>query len=493
MKNYKIILAVSSLVLAFASCKKDFENPVENKEYTSGDADFSKYVAIGNSLTSGYADGALYASAQKQSFPSILAAAMQHAGGGDFNQPLMPNDIGGFTDLGLSGKLALQSSNGSLTPIASSATSALDNIAASGPYQNLGVPGAKAVHMLFPGYGSASNLSLGLANPYFVRFASSAAASVIGDALSQDPTFFSLWIGNNDILGYATNGGVNETITSNTEFSGYLTAMLDQLTAGGAKGVLANIPNISDIPFFTTVPYQFVPLSDGLVDQLNNSPRLSALFNLINTIDPSRDIAFVKNDPNRMLIIDNGLNDISTSIATALQQAGLSTQEAQAMGAIYGRARMTRADDLILLTAMSQVGTIDTSLTNLGVDPTAAVIGVTAPTDALVLDPSEQAAIASAVSQYNGTISNMASQYDLALYDANNMMSMLTSESGIIYNAVSYTAAFVTGGAFSLDGVHPTPRGYAIIANGFVDAINDKYGSNLPMVNPNNYSGVEFP
>jgi lysophospholipase L1-like esterase len=49
------------------------------------------------------------------------------------------------------------------------------------------------------------------------------------------------------------------------------------------------------------------------------------------------------------------------------------------------------------------------------------------------------------------------------------------------------------GGTFSLDGVHLTGRGYAIIANEFIKAINKTYKSNLPEVNPNAYSGVSFP
>ena len=46
---------------------------------------------------------------------------------------------------------------------------------------------------------------------------------------------------------------------------------------------------------------------------------------------------------------------------------------------------------------------------------------------------------------------------------------------------------FVFGGAFSLDGVHPTARGYAMIANMFSAAINTKYGSNLPPVKLSDY------
>ena len=52
------------------------------------------------------------------------------------------------------------------------------------------------------------------------------------------------------------------------------------------------------------------------------------------------------------------------------------------------------------------------------------------------------------------------------------------------------TADYVTGGTFSLDGFHPSPRGYAIITNQMLGLINAKYGSNLPTVNPVDYTGI---
>ena len=64
-----------------------------------------------------------------------------------------------------------------------------------------------------------------------------------------------------------------------------------------------------------------------------------------------------------------------------------------------------------------------------------------------------------------------------AFVDANAKMKELSSQSGIQYNGVKYTATFVTGGAFSLDGVHLTGRGYAVIANEFIKAINKTYKS----------------
>jgi lysophospholipase L1-like esterase len=70
MKNKFIYLAV--LAAGFASCEPEFENEV-NANYTSGDADFSTYVAVGNSLTAGYMDGTVSRVGQTYSFPNLLA------------------------------------------------------------------------------------------------------------------------------------------------------------------------------------------------------------------------------------------------------------------------------------------------------------------------------------------------------------------------------------------------------------------------------------
>ena len=101
-------IAISALFLNI-SCETDFDTDVNDVVVTSGEADFSKYVALGNSLTAGYRDGALYSSGQAESYPSMLAGQMKLAGGGEFSQPLMPNDVGGFIGLpGFGGRYNLQ-------------------------------------------------------------------------------------------------------------------------------------------------------------------------------------------------------------------------------------------------------------------------------------------------------------------------------------------------------------------------------------------------
>src|SRR5699024_1264388 len=83
------------------------------------------------------------------------------------------------------------------------------------------IPGAKSFHLVAPGYGNVSGVLQGTANPYFARFSSSENTTVISDAASQNPTFFSLWIGNNDVLGYATSGGSGVDQTGNLDPSTY--------------------------------------------------------------------------------------------------------------------------------------------------------------------------------------------------------------------------------------------------------------------------------
>lgn len=527
MKKIIISTFAVSALLFTTSCEDDFDNDVNDVVVTKGEADFTRYVALGNSLTSGYRDGALYMEGQKESYPSMIAQQMKLAGGGEFNQPLMPNNIGGFNNLPdvngnllFPGKLQLKLINGALTPENLPATTTLDNISAGRPYRNMGVPGAKSFHLIAPNYGSLSGLATGTANPYFVRFASSATTTVLQDAMSQNPTFFSLWIGNNDVLSYATNGGTNSQtvggITTYTAASvhtnnlnpasykandisdpnllaGSIKGVLDGLKSVGAtKGIIANIPDVTSIPFFTRVPYNAIPLDAAKAQALNTSlygPLKSALtfFGQGDRINP------VAAGNNPVLIKDNKLVDLSAQLAAALVSAGYTAAQANFIGNAFGQARQAKQGELILLTASKFLG-LD-AVTNLPATPTSQFIyGASFPIgDHLSLTTEEVGNISTAVKAYNIAIKGLASSYNLAFVDANAKMKELDSKSGIIWNGVKYTATFVSGGTFSLDGVHLTGRGYAIIANEFIKAINERYKSTLPQVNPNNYSGITFP
>ena len=168
---------------------------------------------------------------------------------------------------------------------------------------------------------------------------------------------------------------------------------------------------------------------------------------------------------------------------------GVSAAEATFIGTTYGQARHTTSEDLVLL---STKPVINTDVANVS-DPFNK-LGITYPLeDKHVLTKSEVAQVQTATNAYNTQIKALAEAYGLAFVDANAKMVELGKNSGIQYNGVNYSTTFVTGGSFSLDGVHLTGKGYAVIANEFIKAINAKYKSNLRQVNPNNYSGVKFP
>lgn len=508
-------LAVSALFFT-TSCENDFDTDVKDIQVTKGDADFTKYVALGNSLTSGYRDGALYADGQNESYPSMIAQQMKLVGGGDFKQPLMPDNNGGLllaTPLGtlqiantklfinsfIDGSPDLKNANGNVA-------TTLTNTVLTGPFNNMGVPGAKVAHLLADNYGNVQGVAAKTANPYFVRFASEPGTSVIKDFKKQSPTFFSLWIGNNDALLYALAGAdaTAETLTPAVQFAQYYNALVNEIASTNAKGVIANIPSVTSIPALTTIPVNpltaavlgngNVTAGNATIDALNAQVYgpLSQILTALGAGDRIKPLS--KTAANPLLIKDESLAPLNTQITAAATASGNPTLMALAayLGATYGQARQAKTGDLVPLTTKAAIGTLQALPA--GVPASLGARGIAYPfADNYILTGTEVTEINTTIDAYNVAIKAAATAKGYAFVDANKKMSELGSQSGISFDGVKYTAKFVTGGAFSLDGVHLTGRGYGMIANEFIKSINATYKSNLPQVDPNKYSGVKFP
>ena len=378
----------------------------------------------------------------------------------------------------------------------------------TGPFNNLGVPGAKSYHLVAAGYGNVAGVVSGAANPYFARFATASGTTVIADALVQAPTFFSLWIGGNDVLGYATGGGtgVNQTgnlnpatygssdITDPNVFASVFSGLVTNLTANGAKGVVANLPYVSTLPYFTTVPYN--PLSTSLLGSGNiavgeatvaalNTQLYGPLKQALTAFGAGSRINLLSTTTaNPLLIKDESLPNLSNELTAAFTTT-FGAQTAAFYGAVFGQARQATAADLVLLPTQSVIGTAPTAANSgVGMAPPAPLdkFGITFPLqDAHVLIPTEIAEIKVATDAYNVSIKAAADAKGLAFVDTKAIMTQLSS-GGIVANGFTVTSTYVTGGGFSLDGIHPSPRGYALIANAFSTAINEKYGSTLKKI-----------
>lgn len=499
IKNFKWLLLVS---LTFAACSDDDDNGGSSVDepITAGSADFTRYVALGNSLTAGFSDNALFMKGQENAYPNLLSQQFALAGGGSFSTPFTNDNFGGLllggnviqgTRLAVNGVIAGPGSpNPSYTPnigpIAGMPTTEVTNHL-SGSFGNMGVPGAKSFHLAAPGYGNPAGVAMGLANPYYARFASSASSTIIGDAIAQNPTFFSLWIGNNDVLSYATSGGTGANqlgnmdpstygpndITDPTFFNEVYKGLLDGLISTGAKGVVANIPYVTSIPFFRTVPHNPIPMDEATAAAVNagyapyNGGLQVAFANGLISEDEMnrRTISFHAGAGNAVVIVDSYLTNL----------AGLGLPS-------Y---REATAEDLPLLTARSFIGT------TVGGNPQF-VNGVTVPlADSWVLSKDEVAEVKAATDDFNAHIAAAASERGLAHVDANAVLNQLYN-GGIRVGNYHMSAAFVTGGAFSLDGVHPSARGYAYMANKFLEAINATYGSNFKGFDPMKYP-IQYP
>jgi len=373
----RLVLAAAALLLAgCSSLGPDAPPPV-----SWGSADFTSYVAMGTSVSMGIESGGLLDQNQLVSPPALIAR-QAGANGGTFVQPLVAFP-------GIPPLLHLAS----LNPLT------LDRLPGAPPagpyvarpadgYDNLAISGALLANAIAQDSGA----------PYF-DLVLQGHGTMLRQAIAQDPTFITIELGANDAILPLVEGGDPSLLLSPAAFQAQYAQLLDSLAllAPQAKLALANVPQVTRLPYAAAVPLD-VPLPTGL-------------FRLHDASGPLPD------------------------------------------------------GSLILLPA--------SLLIRQG-------YGVTTPLpDSLVITLAERAAIEGAVAGYNQAIASEALARGAALVDQFALFERLADD-GVLVSGVRYTFRYLTGGLFSLDGIHPSPLGSALIANTFIEAINAKFGAHIP-------------
>ena len=436
---FRIVLF--SLTIVLTSCLK---TEFESFEPSQGSVDFSNYVAVGNSLTQGYQDGGVHneRGQQDNSYPAIIAGQMKMANPSlNFVQPTISGQGDGYMHLAYR--------NGEIKVIKAYDEDKTDNDPEAikhdlawetwgdktKKYNNLGVSGIKLVNCLSGGRNPMNfNLLQNSFNPNgrFLDFGTDLnPITYLDHVKASNATFFTNWLGNNDVLAWSTAGGDDEPVINpdgisipglflsqlsdldefRTKYDSILTAFKNM----GAKGVCATLPDVTSIPYFNTVTLEAI----------------------------GKDVWFKE-------------------------------------GADTTIIRKATIKDLLLLTASDQF---------------AKGIGLTQANPlphTFVLDEKEIVIVQTRTNEINGAIKTLAAAYGFALADMNQFMKTLTN-TGLTFDGVDFTPKYIEGGVFSLDGVHPNGRGYAIIANEFIRVINNHYGSKLQPVVVSNYRGITFP
>ncbi len=443
------ILIITSFILS--SCKPNLDIP----EPSAGEADFTRTIAIGGNYLAGYSDGALYEKGQKNSIPSLIAEQLQRVKGSDCPPPKIPDNSG----LGLNSKpwespFVSRSVLGyktdckgvkSLSPLKelftqNNASAYLNRV--NYETKNLAVPFATIKEFFNPALGNS--FFSGNSNPFYYRFASQPGTStVFSDAMNIDPTFAMVWVGMEDIYEYARVGGYGKTILPAAEFSKYLDSLLKPMANKGAKGVIANIPDLKSFPFYTLIPWNKAEITQGQADTLNDQ--------------------YPDDDP------------IYSSVKFFAGNNGFVIQDTKTS---YYR-NMNKYEKILLTVPLDSMKCFKYGL----------VLNVI--NDRYAMDIYEVDSVNRAIIDYNNIIASKAVQYGFAFVDMNKFFKSVNA--GIRMDGIDFNASFVSGGFFGLDGYHPNQKGYAMIANEFIKAINNKYKAVIPTVYCSDCEGVLFP
>jgi lysophospholipase L1-like esterase len=397
--------AVAVLLASIAACEPDVD--IVQPPPPTGGAMFARYVSLGNSLTAGFQSAGINATTQAVAYPVLIAAAV----GTPFRIPELalpgcPPPIVNFLTRERAGG---GTGNSCALRAPGSITDAINHVAV------FGATSLDPTSRSTPASNATTLLILG-------------GESQVERALDADPSFVSIWIGNNDALDAATTGfvvevaGISRGVTTQPTFESNYDAMLMELTAGTdlEGGLLIGVLNVTLAPLL-------VPAA-ALVTDAQFKATFDQLAGTVTALLPS------------------------CSAATT---------------------------SLISLTIVDRIRS-GTHPPTIGCEPEPFPLAPVG--DVFVVDAAEQQTIADAVAGYNAYIAARAEALGFAYLDPNPLLASLRQGGQIppVPNLASATAPF--GDYISLDGVHPSAKGQAVIANAALDAINQEYGLSIPDV-----------
>ncbi|MEM9831070.1 MAG: SGNH/GDSL hydrolase family protein [Bacteroidota bacterium] len=527
MNKQYLLVGALGLLLGLSACNTEdelIEERLENNPDPSvalsgnpGSADFSRYVAVGNSISAGLMDAALYTEGQQNSFPNILAQQFQIEGvnGGTFNQPDINSENGFNVSINaippqagapIFGRFKLDLSIPGPVPTQGEPIGAYSGDISQ--LNNFGIPGMRVIDAVVPGYSQF--------NPFFGRIAASPTNSLIQQAVAAQGSFFTIWLGGNDVLGWASSGGLApdgevdplaqatnpSTLTNIESFTAAYTGVINaMLSVPNAQGVAITIPPVTLLPFYRAVAFNPITLDEATVDALNTAYQqyngaLDAAVEqqaLEAEEAAQRKISFTAGAGNAIVMLDEDLNDITIIVDT---EGNTNT---------LPKLRQSTPNDLLLFPIATRLGQ------DFGNGP----YGLQDPaTDEFVLTFDEQVTVNTRLATFNTIIAQIVASTGgrVALLDINPLFADIAGitpeqaallgmsaeaqtaadgQLGLVLDGVNYQPDFSPNGIISTDGIHPNPKGHAIVANELIRVINESFGASIPPVNLSPFGTVE--
>ncbi len=418
-------LLVAALPL-IASCSLDNQT-IGSPATPSGGSDFRTYAAIGTNIGAGIQSGGINDSTQREAYTTQLAVAMgltpnvnwfypSFAGNG-CPAPLT-NALTGARVGGTSPACAFR------TP---STVRALEN--------NVSIPSLRAAQAL-----NLTNLDFPATDSLKLAQFITGSRNPIDVVEALGPTFITVEVGANDVLGAATRGDIT-LLTPSASFATTMDALAARLDGTGAKVAIANVPNVTSIPHFTRASILWCLKTGACPGVPATVPFSLGSFSIDNSCAPAAAVPGAIGDT--YLLTFSTLGGVVGTLSA-------------------GRfASVNCATDQVLLA------------------PAATPTVPSVPAGATIT-PAELTAINAAVAAFNTKIAAIATAHGYALVD---FAALLAAQAANIPPIPSFgTPTKLFGTLFSQDGIHPAKAGQKIIANGFIAAINAKFGTTLTAI-----------
>ncbi len=499
IKRVSSLIAVCATALSLFGCGDD--KATDNggtppKELRPGKYNAARHVGIGVSLTAGFMNGSLYTDAQqggqKHSYDYLLAKAVHGASTDDlFKVPAFGNPgLGGaLFDTTVPGNVRLISNRVELTGVTGAGTPitrtnlSTANLQPDGlttltrPYNNLGIPGSLALDILSDapfGFGT------GRTSPFYQfifrnqAFGSNGVQQAI-NLLKAQPAdslkLFTLWTGANEVLGFVTSGGVTPIFPIDNFRPLYDTILARvKREVPNVKIIVFNVPNVATIPFATFLG----PNARAVATQRG----LARIFYAKGSSVDSVATADVGDVTKFMILLPGGagvsfIGDNTTGVKGILWRTLLASVNNSR--ALQGQSPLTLQQLTVSFTGGA------------GVDTTKPIGSRENPLpDQFTLNQSEIAEANAAVTAYNTFINSKNSQTGIFVVDIAGLFDRVVQQGITSPDGEDLRATFLTGGIFTLDGVHPGPKGHAIVANQMIPIIEREFGASIPAINTRN-------
>lgn len=404
-------------------------------------AQFDTYVSLGNSITAGFQSSGISASTQMESYAVLLGQQM----GTEFNAPLLKEP-------GCPPPLA------AIFPAPVSSAPSVDCAFRETPapevIHNVAVPGAKVIDLT----DNLSDASSANALTTFIL----GGRTQVEAALDAQPTFASVWIGNNDVLGAALAGDPAR-ITPQGTFTRDYDAIMDGLTTSATGGLLIGVVQVTFAPNLSAgaAYLQAIPAAQ----QAGAAP-------------PNLAVA-----PSCAPSANGGVGDqvlIPFQYGAAvLNVAGMLAEQlgADAPTLTFDCSGDRTVGDVVL----DAFGRPDPVPENVQL----IILGLGSTANTSVLSGAEIVQVSEAVAGYNAYIAAEADARGWAYLDPNVLLQANRAQIPLFPELFeipgnAFTASEPFGPLFSLDGVHPSAEAHRLIADAAIDAINAKYGTSIP-------------